>query len=117
MPVRILLCQNQGNEFSLFLQFVQSVFKGAACQIQAAFQRLFHPHVEPGFDALLQKLDRNGIDQHAGQHRDQRKKQNQTQGEPRAVDLLPQISAQLPDLVQHQQQQPQHQYTGQRQQG
>ena len=96
------------SESALRVELAQHVVQSRAAQAQATLERLLHAHVEPGLDALVQKLHRNRVHQRARQHRHQREQQHQPQRQLGAEQAGLQAPAQRQELIAHQHHQRQH---------
>jgi hypothetical protein len=99
--------QDQRHRFALASQILQHVVQIGASKAQAAFKRLFHAHVEPGFDGSRKELHRYGVNKRARQHRHQCEQQYQPQRQLGTEYARVEASAQQQQLVadhQHQNQ-------------
>jgi hypothetical protein len=75
------LGERQRHLRGLAARFLQQVVERAAAEIEPAFERAVHAHVEPALDALAQELHRHRVHERAGQHGDQREQQHEAQRE------------------------------------
>jgi hypothetical protein len=58
--------------------------EGGAAEVQAGVERARDLHVEPAFDAARDELVAHGVDQHAGDHADQREDGRELEQQPAA---------------------------------
>jgi hypothetical protein len=83
-------------------QVAKHVVERRTSEAQRAFERFVHAHVEPRFDALVQKLNRYAVHECTGQNRDQRKQQDEAQRQLRSEQTSRQAPPQDQQLISNQ---------------
>ena len=105
-----LVRQFKGHAGGFAAQIDQQVIERGTAKIYATFKRVFHAHVKPGLNALGEELQRHGVDQGAGDQRDQGKHQHQPEGKQRTEHLGATRVPERNQLVADQGQQSEHQH-------